>query len=155
MEHNIQLASMDELIPLMREQLAKGGTVRFSPRGVSMLPMLRHGIDTVELASVHGKLAKYDLPLYRRTNGKYVLHRVVKVGDTYTCIGDNQYSYEEGICQDQIVAVVISFTRGERLYSVDDTGYKIYCRLWHYSRFPRRVLRAVKNRFVRLLSRRK
>ena len=54
----------EELMPLIRERLAAGQKVRYLPfRGVSMLPMLRQGIDTVELAPLPEKLQKYDLPV--------------------------------------------------------------------------------------------
>ena len=66
---------------------AAGQSVRFSPRGVSMLPMLRQGRDSVVLSPAPKQLRKYDLPLYRRDDGSYVLHRVVKAGQTYACMG--------------------------------------------------------------------
>ena len=85
---------LDALMPLFREQLEAGQSVRFSPRGVSMLPMLRQGIDSVVLSPLPGALRKYDLPLYRYPSGKYVLHRIVKVREqAYLCMGDNTYSY--------------------------------------------------------------
>lgn len=128
---------LDDLMPLFREQLAAGQKVKFSPRGTSMLPMLRQGIDTVTLSPLPKKLKKYDLPLYQRKNGQYVLHRVVKVGETYTCIGDNQFFPEPGLTHDQMIAVVSSCTRGSKSYSVTDWRYGLYCRLWHFSRKPR------------------
>ena len=121
-------------MPLIRETLAAGKTVRFSPRGISMLPMLRQGIDSVVLSPLPGKLKKYDLPLYQRDDGHFVLHRIVEVRDTYTCIGDNQFEYEHGLRQDQMIALVTAFTRGKREVSVTNPGYRIYCRIWHWSR---------------------
>ena len=121
---------MEDLMPVFQEMLAQGKTVRFSPRGVSMLPMLREGKDTVTLSPVTGKLKKHDIPLYRRDNGGYVLHRIIAVGQTYTCIGDNQYIYEPGIRDDQIIGVVTSFTRGKREYAVTDWRYQLYLTLW-------------------------
>lgn len=138
---------LDDLMPLFREQLAAGKSVKFSPRGVSMLPMLRQGIDSVVLSPLPEKLRKYDLPLYRRDNGKYVLHRIVKAGQTYTCIGDNQFAPEPGLRQDQMIAVVTAFTRGSRRIPVTDLGYRLYCRVWHWTRPVRRFLGRVK-RFV-------
>ena len=70
---------LDELMPLISERLSAGGSVRFSPHGTSMLPMLKDGRDQVVLSPLPDKLKKYDLPLYRRENGQYVLHRIVKV----------------------------------------------------------------------------
>ena len=125
---------LDDLMPLIQEQLEAGKNVKFSPRGVSMLPMLRQGIDSVVFSPVPGKLRKYDLPLYRRDNGQYVLHRIVEAGDTYTCIGDNQFVSEPGIRHDQLLAVVTAFYRGERLVKVAALPYRVYCRAWHYSR---------------------
>ena len=133
--NNTQMTvAMDDLMPLFREQLATGNSVRFSPRGVSMLPMLRQGRDCVILSPLPEKLKKYDLPLYLRDNGKYVLHRVVAVGETYTCIGDNQFVYEPGLRHDQMIGLVTGFCRDKKQYSVEDPRYRLYCRVWHYSR---------------------
>ena len=130
-EYQVQL---EQLMPLFLEQFAQGKSVKFAPRGISMLPMLRQGIDCVILSPLPGKLQKYDLPLYRRDDGKYVLHRVVEAGETYTCMGDNQFVPEPGLRHDQMIALVTGFTRGERMHQVTEPMYRLYCRLWHYSR---------------------
>ena len=132
---------LDALMPLIRERLEAGQTVRFSPMGMSMLPMLRQGKDSVVLSPVPKKLKKYDLPLYRRPDGQYVLHRVVEVGDTYTCIGDNQFRMEPGVEHGQILALVTAFYRGERKWEATSPLYRLYCRFWHYSRPLRRFWR--------------
>ena len=142
---------LDSLMPIIRESLSAGQSVRFSPRGVSMLPMLRQGIDTVTLSTLPEKLKKYDLPLYQRDDGKYVLHRVVKAGESYTCIGDNQFVYEPGLRHDQMIALVTAFSRGDKEHSVDEFGYKLYCRVWHHSRAFRHFYRRVKNKLRRIL----
>lgn len=125
---------LEQLMPIIRERLDAGKSVRFSPRGVSMLPMIRQGVDSVLLSPLPAKIKKYDLPLYQRDNGQYVLHRVVRVGQTYTCIGDNQFELEPGLRHDQMIAIVTAFCRGEREISVKSLSYRIYCRFWHYSR---------------------
>ena len=119
---------LSTLLPLMQENLAAGRTVRFSPRGISMLPMLRQGVDCVILSPAPEKLRKYDIPFYRRDDGKFILHRVVEVGETYTCIGDNQFELEEGVRHDQVIAVVSGFTRGEKEHRVSEWSYQFYCR---------------------------
>lgn len=138
LERNVQL---EELMPLIRECLACGQSVRFAPRGTSMLPMLRQGKDEVVLSPVPQRLKKYDLPLYRRENGQFVLHRVIKAAESYTCIGDNQFRKEPGLSHEQMIAVVSAFSRGGKEHSVTELGYRIYCRLWHYSRPVRRLWR--------------
>lgn len=130
--------ALDSLMPLIREELAAGRSVCFGPRGISMLPMLRQGKDTVTISPVPGKLKKYDLPLYQRDDGKYVLHRIVGVGDTYTCVGDNQFILEKGVRHDQVIGLVTEFARDGQGVSVKNPCYQIYCRVWHYTRLPRR-----------------
>lgn len=132
---------LEQMMPLFRERLAAGQSVRFSPRGVSMLPMLRQGVDSVVLSPLPDRLRKYDLPLYQRDNGQYVLHRVVKVGETYTCIGDNQFDYEPGLRQEQMIALVTAFYRGDRLWQCSSPIYRLYCILWHRSRALRHFWR--------------
>lgn len=148
-----RFVSMDELMPIFREQLDAGRSVRFSPRGVSMLPVIREGIDSVVLSPLPNRLQRYDLPLYRRDNGDYVLHRVVEVercrggghssaNETfYTCMGDNQFVKEHGLAHDQMIAVVTSFYRGDKRYEVSDFRYKLYCCVWYRSRRVRRYFR--------------
>lgn len=121
----------DELMPLIRERLAAGQRVRYLPfRGLSMLPMLRQGIDSVELGPLPEKLKKYDLPVYRYPSGKYVMHRVVRVeADHYICLGDNTYSYEK-IAPEQLLGVVSAFKRGDKRIEVSSATYRFYCVIW-------------------------
>lgn len=140
---------LEQLMPLFREQLQKGESVRFYPYGTSMLPMLRQGIDSVVLSPLPEKLKKYDLPLYQRAGGQYVMHRIVRVGDTVTCIGDNQFVLEKGLSREQMIGIVTAFYRGEKRHSVTEPGYWLYCRIWHYTRFPRHVWRWCKRKLGR------
>lgn len=128
-------------MPLIREALAAGRSVRFYPRGVSMKPMLRQNVDSVVLAPISGELRKYDIPFYQRDNGSYVLHRIVETEPSITCMGDNQFAPEPGLRPDQMLAVVTGFYRGERWIPVTAPAYRVYCRLWHWSRPLRRFCR--------------
>ena len=150
------MTSLNELMPLIREQLANGQSVRFSPKGKSMLPMLQENRDSVVLSPLPEKLKKYDLPLYQRENGQYVLHRIVEIhvaDDTFTCIGDNQFVKERGLRRDQMIAVVTMFERKGKEHCVTEISYKLYCRLWHYSRgtrhFWRRGVRWIRRKIKR------
>ena len=126
-----RLIPEEELLPLIRDQLANGQKVRWLPfRGVSMMPMLRQGKDSVELAPLPEKLKKYDLPVYRYPSGKIVMHRVVAVKeDHYICLGDNTYEYET-IYPEQMIAVVSAFRRGRKRIGVEDWNYRLYSRVW-------------------------
>lgn len=138
---------LNELMPLIRERLAAGESVRFSPHGTSMLPMLKDGRDQVILSPLPDKLKKYDLPLYQRENGQYVLHRITKVRDDYTCMGDNQFVPECGLQHSQMIGVVTSFVRKGKEYSTDCLRYKAYCRFWCAVRPIRRILLKIRNVF--------
>lgn len=133
---------LDQLMPLIQEELDAGRSVRFSPSGISMLPMLRDGLDSVVLSPLPERLKKYDLPLYRRSSGQYVLHRVIKVGSTYTCIGDNQFCKETGLQHGEMIALVTSFYRNNKEIKTSNLGYQIYCRFWHYSRPLRHLFKS-------------
>lgn len=152
-KNNQLIVEMNQLVPIIKEQVAIGKSVRISPKGISMLPMIREGKDTVTLSPPPKKLKKYDLPLYQRDDGKYILHRIVDTQNGYTCIGDNQFVYEKGICDEQIIAVVSSFSRGKREHSVNELSYKTYCRIWHHSRPLRHIWRRGVNRLKRIFSR--
>ena len=134
---------LDDLMPLIREQLDSGSSMRIHPRGISMLPMIREGVDSVVLSKLPENLAKYDVILYQRENGQYVLHRLVEIGETYTFIGDNQFEKEKGIKHGQLIARVSSFYRGEKHISVDKLLYRIYCRVWYGGRGLRRIWRRI------------
>ena len=137
-EKNMQL---EQLMPLIEAQLRQGKCIRYSPKGISMLPMIRQGIDSVVLSPVPERLQKYDLPLYRRASGGYVLHRVVAVGECYTCIGDNQLEYEYGVTHAQMIALVTAFYRGGKRYEITNRGYRLYCSFWHNTRGFRKLWR--------------
>lgn len=142
----------EELLPLIREQLANGQKVRWLPfRGVSMLPLLRQGKDSVELAPLPEKLRKYDLPVYRYPNGKIVMHRVVAVKDDhYVCLGDNTYHYER-IYPEQMIAVVSAFRRGQKRIEADAWSYRLYSRLWCAIYPVRKLVKCGKGWLRRLL----
>ena len=128
----IKEVRLAELYPVMKEMLDSGGTVNFNPHGTSMLPMLHDDGDRVVLKKPEGELKKYDLPLYRRENGAFVLHRVVKKPQNgiYTMCGDNQWALELGIKHDQIIGVVVEFERKGKKISAENKLYKLYTRVW-------------------------
>ena len=132
---------LEQLMPLITEQLSRGESVAFFPKGTSMLPMLRQERDSVVLSPLPLRLKKYDLPLYQRDNGAYVLHRIVRVGETYTCIGDNQFEFETGVEHRQMIGLVTAFNRDGKRIDVTAPDYRLYCRFWTASRPIRHLWR--------------
>lgn len=135
---------LSEMLPVIEEALAAGGTVRLPITGTSMLPLLVAGRDTVTLAAAKQPLQPLDLPLYRRTDGAFVLHRVLSVGaDGYTMCGDNQWVPESGISAAQVIGIVTHIERNGRLFPVTARRYRLYVRIW-------RALLPVRKYLVRL-----
>lgn len=121
---------MEELMPLLQMQMEANGCASLTVSGSSMMPMLYHRRDSVVLEPVKAPLKKGELILYRRHNGAYVLHRILKVKEErLTCCGDNQCRRER-VLKEQVLAVVTAFTRKGRHYTVRDRGYRCYVALW-------------------------
>ncbi len=148
MNNEIKQVSLDAMLPLMAEQLEKGGSVVFKPKGISMLPLIRQGIDSVLLEKNSKTLKKYDIPLYRRADKSFVLHRIVKVlkDGSYVMCGDNQAVFEYGIKDENILGVVKGVYRGNKFIPVKSFAFWTYSRYvplrraWRTS-FTRRALR--------------
>ncbi len=125
---NVNELRLADLWPAMEEQLNNGKTVKFQPQGTSMLPMLRPGVDTVLLKKAPDMLKKNDLPLYKRADGHFVLHRIVSVKDgRYIMCGDNQWRLEYNILPEQILAVAQGFFRRDKYISCHNFLYRSYC----------------------------
>jgi acid phosphatase class B len=99
-------------------------------KGISMLPMLREDRDAVRLVPVKEDLKVGDVPLYRKANGQYVLHRIVSVEQKHYIIrGDNTYQLER-VPDEWIVGVMVEFWRGKKHYTADHKGYRRYAAFW-------------------------
>lgn len=113
------------------EQLEKKGYCTYFIVGVSMRPLLRERRDLIHLRRPSGRLKRYDVALFKRKNGQYVLHRVVKVRkDDYVFLGDNQIIREPGIHEDQILGVMEGYMRNGRYYTAGSPVYRCYVRIW-------------------------
>lgn len=123
--------SLSDMEAVMAETLENGGSVKFTPTGNSMFPMLRHRQDTVLIESLTRAPEKYEIFLYKRPNGAFVLHRLVKKTENGLVFrGDNQYKDETGVRPEALLGVVTGFTRNGRFYGTEHPGYRLYERLW-------------------------
>ena len=135
--HEVSMASISSVL---QEILAAGTSVEITVSGNSMYPMLKHQISRVRLSTA-AALHKGDLPLYRRENGAYILHRIVGEKDgSYICCGDNQWHLESGIRREQMIAVVTDYCRDGKWRSCAARSYRLYVRFWIAIRPLRRIL---------------
>ena len=130
MSEAIYISDYEELI---REVLDSGGEFRIYPHGVSMLPLIRQGRDSVSLKKLDRKPRKHDILFYRRTDGSFILHRVKKVTDRGLILwGDHQYVLEYGITEDQIIGYAARVFRGEKELNFRSIAYRVYLYLWQF-----------------------
>ena len=141
----------------IEEQLEQNGVYVSTTVGFSMKPMLRSRRDRVVLLPVKDKvLKKWDVPIYHRPDGKYILHRIIAVRDDHYVIrGDNTYA-KEYVPKEWVLGYVSEFYRGKRHVSAENRAYRLYAALWHgiyFLRLPfykmRRLASWVKHRIFR------
>lgn len=116
------------LVKLLDENI----DITITVTGDSMFPLWRHKRDTVVLTKCnYSALKKGDIPLYRRSNGQYVMHRIIKVNeDSYNLCGDAQTHIEYNLSKEKILAVVKAFTRKGKEYNCRTPWVKAYTVLW-------------------------
>ena len=113
------------------EEIKKSGKIIYTNVGDSMAPFIRQGRDVLIISKVNGKLKRYDVPLYKRDSGQYVLHRILKVRkNDYVICGDNCWNKEYGITDKHIIGVLTGIIRNGREIPVTDRKYRIYVHLW-------------------------
>ncbi len=102
-KERLPLAALESVI---REELAGGGSAVINIRGVSMLPLMKEGDCNVRIVPPVFPLKKYEIPFYKRADGQFVLHRVIRVKkDGYLCRGDHQVVKEFPVTEDMVIGV--------------------------------------------------
>ena len=136
-----------------KEILKEKGMYIATPIGKSMYPMLRSRIDTVKLITP-ATIKKYDVILYKRNNGQYVLHRIIKIkNNEYILSGDNQWQKEYGITKNMIIGVMDGYYRKERYVSNKNIYYRVYVHIWTKTKIIKRIIYLVKRFLYKLLKR--
>ena len=109
----------------IEELLKQEGKFLGPTKGVSMLPMLKEGRDTIVVYPKKERLAPYDVALYKRGED-YSLHRVISVTDWgYIIRGDNCY-YDEKIKEDRVIGVLGEYFKGDKHVLLTDKEYIKY-----------------------------
>jgi len=132
MEFEKRLCDMDELGPFIEESVKAGKKVKLTVTGDSMYPLFKSRVDTVVLdIPKNKKPGKYDIVFYKRDNGRYILHRILKEKNgAFVIAGDNEVKKEYPVRYDQIIAKVVSFERKGKSHSADELFYKLYQFIW-------------------------
>ena len=124
----------------MREKLAAGGSVTFSPKGNSMLPMLRRAGDSVTLAAPPDKLKRGSVALFvteEEGARRFVLHRLVrrKKGNKLVFCGDHRRECDGEVPASAVIGVVSEYESRGRKHSLTEPWYKLYS-IWMVASWP-------------------
>ena len=148
---------MEELIPLISSFFDEGKNVIITAVGNSMAPLIRNQKDGIVLTAYKGQtLAIGDMAFFKRSDGNFVLHRIVDIAEdgSLTMLGDNQLSLETGIKPQQVLALPIAIIRGKKTLDLSSKKYRKYSKFWTKSVFFRRVhikLFSIKTRLSKLI----
>jgi hypothetical protein len=115
----------------LAEQLEQSGILVHTSKGVSMRPLLRENRDLIVVKKKGTeRFCKYDVVLFQRQNGEYVLHRIRRVSpDSYWIVGDNCVSGE--LVRDaQILGVLVEIVRDGKTIRVTDRKYLLFVHFW-------------------------
>lgn len=143
--------SMEELSPIIESVISTGGDAVLCITGNSMLPLWRDKHNNVKLTACDvNELKVGDIPLYKRENGQYVLHRIVKVNDdSFDLLGDAQCVVEKGLEKHRVIAMVKGYyTESGKYISCDSKQHKLYFSIWSFLLPIRRWILAVYRRTV-------
>lgn len=121
-----------EFIKIIEDTVKNGGNMPLVVTGNSMKPFMVDGRDTVWLENCKDSDYKRGkILLFRREDGKIVLHRVRKVLPDGILVmnGDAQYWCEE-IKKEQVLAVVTYIEKNGKKMSCNSLKYKIKIEVW-------------------------
>ncbi len=110
----------------------KNGFYISTPHGKSMLPFIREEGDTAVIFPLSTVPKKFDVVFYRRADGTYVLHRIVRIKKNgYIIRGDNCY-YDEYISKEQVIGIAEKlFRKGNTHRNLfEKSGYRTKVRIW-------------------------
>lgn len=114
------------------------GSIAFVPSGNSMWPTLKNAKQSVIVKKVEGDLSLYDVVFFKRNDGSFILHRIIKIeGQTYVVCGDSQYITER-VEKEQIFGVMVGFYKGKKYVDCNDQKYKDSVIAWYTNTKRRR-----------------
>jgi hypothetical protein len=133
------------------DELSRRGVIIHTNKGESMMPLLREGRDVMIIKRPEGRLRRYDVALYKRADGTYILHRVLKVTPNgYVMCGDHCTEREYGITDNEVIGVLTGVIRdGKRHITTDNLSYKVYSHLWCDFFYIRALILNIKLFFAR------
>ena len=113
--------------------LEKEGELFFTNVGFSMYPLIKEREDILHIRK-SDTYKRGDIILYKTNNGKYVLHRILKIkGNIIITAGDYNYFKDSPVSRDSVLGTLVSIKKkdGEIIYLDKDKR----CRRFFYTNF--------------------
>ncbi len=147
-----QKIKLEALLPFIEEAFLRDASFKINITGTSMNPLLYEKRDFVLIKKPQFPLEIGDIPLYRRNDGTFVLHRIVDKDEYgYVLCGDNQFILERGITDGNIIGVVCEMNINGMVVTLNDPKYIKHKEKYINnvnSRYPLRRLRFKLSRFL-------
>ncbi len=133
--------NMETLLPFIEEAFNRGVDFQIPITGTSMNPLLYQNRDFVKIVKPVLPLKLGDIPLYRRNDGAFVLHRVVGIKENgeYIMCGDNQFLLEYGITDKNIIGIAKTLIIDGKEIDVETDA--------EYFRHKEKYLKNIKSRY--------
>ena len=138
------------LMPEYEALLQQGAELPLVISGGSMLPFLAPGRDSVMLKAPDRPLKRGDIVFYRRKNGDYILHRLLRIADGKCwMIGDAQTVVEGPLESSCIFAYVTCVQRKGKTEQPGTFWWDFFQRSWLRMIPARRWIMAIYGRVFR------
>lgn len=126
------ICSSAEFVGLIEETVGSGGTMPIVVTGNSMRPFLKDGEHTVWLERcTDSDFKRGRILLFRRINGKIVLHRVRKVRpDGVLVMNGDAQNWCENIEKNQVLAVVTHIEANGKKIPCKSLFYRMRTEIW-------------------------
>ncbi len=141
---------VDEWVARIKQGVAAELIVH--PKGTSMLPLIRGGKDSVIVLPLDRPLKKGDVILFRRHDGKNVMHRVLKLdGEMVTTFGDGSVRPDDPIKKEAVLGLAVMLLKDGKTKKLDTALSRLYGRI-HQRLFPvRRIAGSFKRKIKSFL----
>lgn len=121
-------------------EIQKNGFLVYTNVGDSMMPLLREHRDLIVISRITEPLKKNDVVLFKRPDGSYALHRIVKrcgLGQ-YRIVGDNRVKAET-VMEEWIIGILTEIIKDGRRVTVESEEYLAYVKKLPSARFRLRL----------------
>ena len=144
-----KVVANDIIVPEIARLVAEGTKVAFTPKGVSMLPFILGGRDSVVLMKAEDPRIG-DIAL-ARIGSSYVLHRIIGIeADVVTLMGDGNVAGTEKCSRADILAVAETIRKDGREIECHSKNHLRKAEIWRKMLPVRRYLLAIYRRIIRI-----